>query len=268
MAIRKYKSSGISDIIKKSASIRLRQAATNPRLLEKSLNDYYDLETDDETINEKLDDSLDVEENILSLIHNFSKTEVPNKFIDALNLVKKIIEKNEKIIIWCEFVGTCEDLSTYLLNSGINNRLLYGKTEADTRKEIVKKFNDPKNDEFRVVIANPHAVGESISLHLGCHNALYFEQGFNAGVYMQSKDRIHRVGLTKEDTINYYYLQSENTVDSTVYNRVLDKEQKMLEIIEREEIPLIVNNLDYESEDENDIKAIIKDYYEYRNNIV
>ena len=59
-------------------------------------------------------------------------------------------------------------------------------------------------NSFKVLIANPHAVGESISLHKACHNALYFEQGFNAGVYMQSKDRIHRVGLEMSDETNYF----------------------------------------------------------------
>ena len=65
----------------------------------------------------------------------------------------------------------------------------------------------------------------------------------------------------------YYSLQSAGTVEEVVYSRVMEKEQRMLDIIEKEEIPLISLNEDYEQDFEDDIKAIIRAYYERRKKV-
>lgn len=247
-----------------SAIIRLRQAASNPALLNRGLEDYYD-ELDETVPRMTLDNNLNVSDEIMALIHKYKATEIPTKFVEAGKIAKDIVSKGGKLVIWCEFVGTCDDLSDYLNRIGIDNRLLYGKTDYYERERIINEFTDTNHpSSFNVVIANPHAVGESISLHATCHNALYLEQSFNAGTYMQSKDRIHRVGLLQSDITSYYYIHSANTIDNVVFDRVNTKEKRMLELIESQEIPLIADNQDFLEDNEDDIKAILRGYYEYR----
>ncbi len=247
-----------------SAIIRLRQAATNPALLNRGLEDYYD-EYDESVPKLALDNNLNVSEEVMKLIQSYKKTEIPSKFIRAAEIAKDIIAENGKLVIWCEFIGTCDDLSEYLSKMGIDNRILYGKTDYYERERIINEFTDIDNpSSFSVIIANPHAVGESISLHTTCHNALYLEQSFNAGTYMQSKDRIHRVGLLESDITRYYYVHSANTIDEVVFERVNLKEKRMVELIESQEIPLIADNQDFMEDSEDDIKAIIRGYYEFR----
>ncbi len=247
-----------------SAIIRLRQAATNPAMLNRGLEDYYN--QFDEPVNRvELDSSLNVSDEIMELIRTYKETEVPNKFVKVGEVAKSIISKGGKLVIWCEFIGTCDDLSDYLKKIGIENRILYGKTDYLDREVIINEFTDKeKPSPFNVVIANPHAVGESISLHATCHNALYLEQSFNAGTYMQSKDRIHRVGLLPSDVTRYYFIHSANTIDEVVFERVNTKEKRMLDLIESQEIPLIAENQDFMEDNEDDIKAIIRGYYEFR----
>jgi len=48
----------------------------------------------------------------------------------------------------------------------------------------------------------------------------------------------------------------------------MEKERKMLELIESSEIPLLAGNLDYEENSETDIRAIIKEYYDRRNRFI
>ena len=247
-----------------SAIIRLRQAATNPALLSRGLEDYYD--QFDEPVNRvELDSNLNVSDEIMELIGSYKETEVPNKFVKAGEVAKSIISEGGKLVIWCEFIGTCDDLCDYLKSIGIDSRILYGKTDYLEREAIINEFTDKENPStFNVVIANPHAVGESISLHATCHNAMYLEQSFNAGTYMQSKDRIHRVGLLPGDITRYYYIHSTNTIDGVVFERVNTKEKRMLDLIESQEIPLIAENQDFMEDNEDDIKAIIRGYYEFR----
>ncbi len=262
VVVNRFETGGLPESIRRAAAIRLRQAASNPALLLKSLEeDYVDYEAD--SVNTFTDDDIELDEGLINQIIRYKQLEVPNKFICARDIIKGILKKKEKVIIWCEFIGTCEDLSSYLEEYGINNRILYGKCKQEEREIIIEEFLNPENTKFNVIVANPHAVGESISLHTACHNAIYLEQGFNAGVYMQSKDRIHRVGLKDTDITTYYFIHSADSVDDVVYNRVLEKENRMLEIIESQEIPLL-SNIDYEDNSEADIKAIIRDYYERR----
>ncbi len=260
MAMHTFENTSLTDFFHKAALVRLRQAASNPNLLNKPLDDYYEGE---EVIQEKaipLNNEINVDNNILLLIRHYCEKEVPSKFVATKDLATQIINQSGKLLIWCEFIGTCLDLSEYLTKNNINNEILFGGTTQEDRERIITDFHN--RSELSVIIANPHAVGESISLHKACHNALYFEQGYNAGVYMQSKDRIHRVGLEETDITNYYFFHSENSIDSITYNRVIEKERRMLKLIESEEIPLLSKNMDFLEDTEDDIKAIIREYYE------
>lgn len=268
MAVKRFEDDTLSAAFKKSAAIRLRQASSNPSLLKKPLQGLFTYDEDDDDYQEVYDDEIDVDNRIIDLINNYDSLETPPRLIKLLSLTKSLLDNNQKVIIWCEFIDTCERVSEYLKANGIKNNILYGKTSQEDRETIISAFKDPTNSDFKVVVANPHAVGESISLHKACHNAIYYEMGFNAGVYMQSKDRIHRVGLPKDCETNYYFIQSTDSVDSNIYDRVLTKEKKMIKIIESEEIPLISNNIEFENDpDEDDIKLIIKSYYERRKNL-
>ena len=245
----------------KAKMIRLQQASTNPALLRAPLSQCAaECELDLDTCS--VQDSL-----IMSEVMKFYHDETPAKFDACLDLVRDLIAKGEKVIIWAMFISNIDALSKYLSRNGIDNRVLYGATPVanedmdeeereKTREGIVKQFHDP-NCPFKVIIANAFAVAESISLHKACHNAIYMERSFNCAHYMQSKDRIHRYGLASEVKTNYYYLLSEESIDETIDSRLRTKEARMLEIIESMPIPLFDNITD---EGDEDIKAILSDY--------
>src|SRR5690606_15574313 len=116
---------------------------------------------------------------------------------------------------------------------------------------------DPCNADFDVVIANPFSVSESISLHEGCHNAIYMERDYSAANFLQSKDRIHRVGLEEGTVTRYYYLVSPDSVDEVVNDRLSEKVKRMEQIID-EDIPLFQRIGD---DDETDIiTSLLRDY--------
>ena len=127
------------------------------------------------------------------------------------------------------------------------------------REQTIEDFNDPNNSVFQVVIANPFSVAESISLHKGCHNAIYLERDYNASNFLQSKDRIHRVGLDKNQVTNYYYFVSRNSIDEVINTRLHHKIERMENII-NDDIPLFKR---INGNDESDIiKDLIRNYAE------
>ena len=82
----------------------------------------------------------------------------------------------------------------------------------------------------------------------------------HAANFIQSKDRIHRVGLPEGTMTNYYYIVAANSIDETIHSRLIHKEKRMLELIESQEIPLISENMNYDIDLKDDLKAIIRDY--------
>lgn len=244
----------------KARLIRLMQAATNPNLLTVPLRNFASFEDFDPDVVEE-DNSL-----INDILH-YSASEIPAKFIKARELIEEIINNNGKVVVWAIYVKNILDFEAYLKSCGISCRTLYGATPVsagdedddttETREKIITEFHR-EDSSFNVIIANPFAVSESISLHKVCHNAIYMERSFNAAHFIQSKDRIHRYGLKKGTETNYYYLLSENSVDDVIHNRLIAKETRLREIIESMPIPLF-ENAELETGDD-DIKALITEY--------
>jgi SNF2 family DNA or RNA helicase len=263
--------SWVRDTLAKARLIRLMQAATNPALLKVPLDAALLGEGGERTAAIFIDDA-----KVLSEIQQYASNETPNKFTAAVELVKKILTEDEsnRIVVWCVFVANLFALRDLLQENGVEVRILYGGTptetddaEADieTRETIVQEFQSPESG-FRVVLANPFAVGESISLHKTCRYAIYLERNFNAAAFLQSKDRIHRYGLPSDAKVNYYYLMSQDTVDTTIHDRLSQKEAAMMKILESREIPLISLNMEPSDaqDDTDDVRAIIRDYIKRR----
>ncbi len=252
-------SANVKDVLNKAKLIRLRQAATNPALLQRTLRETMDSEDYEERIEVggAMPEEFQEDSQILAGIRNYRKLETPKKFVVAKDLVKEKIEKNEKVIIWTIFVQNAKELQLYFAENGIKSELLIGEVEQVERESTIERFNDPKDHSLHVLIANPFSVAESISLHKGCHNAIYLERDYNCSNFLQSKDRIHRVGLSPNQETNYYYLLSTDSIDGVIQMRLGEKVRRMEQIIDQD-IPLFARMND---SDETDlIKALIDDY--------
>lgn len=243
----------------KARLVRLMQAATNPRLLALPLKEFL---ADDQLICDfEADD-----QSLIADVIKYTKFGIPEKFKKIREIVSRLVANKEKVVIWAIYIKNILDLEKYLKSVGIDCRVLYGETpvssdiddpSVETREKIISVFNS-KNSPYQVLIANPFAVSESISLHKECHNAIYMERSFNAAHFIQSKDRIHRYGLPPDVETNYYYLLSENSVDQVIHDRLLEKEKRLNHIIESMPIPLF-ENIGLDTGDE-DIKALIATY--------
>lgn len=177
-----------------------------------------------------------------------------SKLDKLINLLK---ENRRKSIVWCVFVDTIYTTYNLLKNEGFKVVMIYGATSLDERSAIIDKFNN--TDEFEVLITNPHTLAESVSLHKSCHDAYYLELNYNLAQFLQSKDRIHRLGLMENEKTNYYIMVNkygdniEDSIDFKIYNRLCKKEIRMKNAIDQGR---------FFTRDENqndDIKAIISE---------
>lgn len=248
---------------------RLIQACNNIHLLKKSIKSFNLFEED---FGENIDE-IDLEnilgEEIFDKVSNLSDTYIPSKHIEVGQIVQRLKSENQKAIIWGVFIDSIKRLNTYLSLKGFKGNYVIGETPStklnsnndDVSREGI--INDFKNNDLDYIITNPTVLGESISLHKVCHNSIYFELSYSAAPYIQSRDRIHRVwldenGVQKEYETNYYHLIATDTLDDKIYHRVQLKFKRMMEIIEKEDIPFFEDSL----EDERSIliKELIDEY--------
>jgi len=256
-------SATIKEILNRAKLIRLRQASTNPSLLSKTLKNSLE---NNENLGEydpnaqftNYSDEFVDDSEFFHKICNYAKVEIPIKFQEIKRIIKSdILPTRGKAIIWTIFIQNAKELQIYLSNFQIASKLLIGEVEQFERETIIEKFNNPDNNEFQVIIANPFSVAESISLHKGCHNAIYLERDYNCSNFLQSKDRIHRVGLKSEQITTYYYIICSNSIDEVINEKLGEKINRMEKIM-NDDIPLFRRIND---DDESDlIKALILNY--------
>jgi SNF2 family DNA or RNA helicase len=119
-----------------------------------------------------------------------------------------------------------------------------------TREEIIRRFVDIDGG-IDILVANPAACAESISLHKTCSHAIYYDLSYNCAQYLQSLDRIHRVGGSEDKEAHYYFLLYANTIDLDILANVRKKAHNMYSIIDQE---YAVYSLDM-FEDNEDLEA-------------
>lgn len=242
--------------------IRLLQASTNPELLKYNIN-YRDLGLLDSDSAEWSENTAKVERENLSNADNYqvfdlSRMEAP-KFKQGITLVKKLVAEHKKVLIWGMFVGTMQKITDTLNRQGIKTTLIYGGTPKEAREGLINEF---RTGDTQVLVSNPNTLGESISLHQTVHDAIYFEYNFNLTFMLQSRDRIHRLGLPKGQYTRYYYLMTKGDVahmsfiDQTVYRKLKDKERVMLDAIDGE---LLVP--EYTDDYLDEVKSIVMGKY-------
>ena len=220
--------------------IRLIQASSNPQLLlskidMKELSDLYEEEDYIPYLNGHFDDEsvfAKDEKKLIDAIGMSSKTKA------TIDFVKKIANRGEKVIVWCLFINTIDLLKRELINNGIRVVTISGRDETKIRDGKIDQF---KNGDTQVLITNPNTLAESVSLHHACHNAIYLEFGFNLTYLLQSKDRIHRVGLEEGVQTNYFFAISDSSnefgsIDKRIYKRLQMKAERMKNTIESNNI--------------------------------
>ena len=128
------------------------------------------------------------------------------------------------LICWKNCFGT------FLLYQYMGQYLL---VQIQTKTLVNSAFANSMKDSFcRLMIANPQAGGEGISLHRVCHYAIYLDRTFNAAHYLQSVDRIHRLGLPNSVNTFIEIIIAKNTIDEVVLKRLNIKTKSMSKVLD------------------------------------
>lgn len=194
----------------------LLEAATNPSLLVAGSHPHDPILFRHPPLDVPEDTSLE------DLLSTYPTYETPWKFSFLKSEVEANARQGKKTLVWSNFVRNLETLYRHELREH-GPALVHGGVED--RADQLRRFRS--DSDCHVLLANPAALGEGVSLHYVCHDAIYLERTFNAGHYLQSVDRIHRLGLSPDSATRVTILNSAETIDEIVDSRLREKTERL-----------------------------------------
>ena len=177
------------------------------------------------------------------------------KMLAVAAKARELAQHGRKSVIWTIFTDTIEQM--LLMLADLNPVALYGAvpsgnaSDPETREGRLRRFH--LDDDCMVMIANPAAAGEGISLHTVCHEALYLDRSYVSTHFLQSIDRIHRLGLDPNEITNVHIFQTRapqglGCIDHSVSRRLATKVRAMQQLLDDRDLHQIA--LDEENAEE------------------
>ncbi|MBP1589516.1 MAG: DEAD/DEAH box helicase [Kiritimatiellae bacterium] len=146
---------------------------------------------------------------------------------------RELAAQGKKVMIWSSFVKNVELLASRLADLGadyIHGGVQAGSDEDEgTREQKIKRFHE--DPYAKILVANPAAASEGISLHKVCQHAIYLDRSFNAAYFLQSQDRIHRIGMPPNTFPTVEIVQCPGTIDEVVDVRLKMKIDAMSQML-------------------------------------
>lgn len=152
--------------------------------------------------------------------------ETPAKHLALDRMLHQLIDvKKEKVVIWAYYRYSLDEIAQRYNHYGLV-RIDGSVSDTNARIEAIRRFqSDP---EVRVFLGNAAAAGAGITLTAARH-AIYESFSNQAAHYMQSVDRIHRRGQTRDVFI--HVLLGHNTIEEVEFERILDKERSSRDLL-------------------------------------
>ena len=141
-----------------------------------------------------------------------------NKLNELMSLLD---ETDGKVIIWGNFTHDIISIGQALAKQyGPQSvELFYGATPAQERQLIVERFQDP-NHPLRFFVGQPRTGGYGLTL-TEAKTVIYYSNGYDLEVRLQSEDRAHRIGQTNK--VTYIDIVAEQTSDEKIIRALRNK---------------------------------------------
>jgi hypothetical protein len=234
--------------------LRLLQAASNPTLLSLRMDGLGDE-----------GGPLDKDPMLISLLRDYHRHEIPAKIRFVVSMATELCTRGQKVVIWATFVENLKLLQKLLKD--MHPLMVYGAVPAfqeeddlnfESRERNIQLFKT--REDRNILLANPAACAESISLHKVCHHAVYLERTFNCGQFLQSMDRIHRVGMPRGSHPHYYVPLIRCAIEQVVDRRLRDRQSVLYRLL-NDNMPVsgYAGDENFFFDSDGDLESILKE---------
>lgn len=121
---------------------------------------------------------------------------------------------DEQVIIWIQFRHDAQQLCNRLEGAVP----IIGGMGPKKIQENIQAF---RNGEFKYAIAHPASAAHGVTW-TNCSYCVYYSLSYSLEHWLQSQDRIHRIGTTKKCT--YISLLAKDSIDEIIYKALIRKE--------------------------------------------
>lgn len=151
-----------------------------------------------------------------------------NPKLDMLvDRVNQIVEQGEKTIVWARYRVEIDDIVARLQQEGHKVVQYHGEVKKGDRVEAIEQF---ERGDATVFVGNQQAGGTGITL-VAASYVIYFSNNFSLRDRLQSEDRAHRIGQTKN--VTYINIAAKGTIDEAVIGALTNKKDVADEIIDK-----------------------------------
>lgn len=131
--------------------------------------------------------------------------------------VESITNTGDKIIIWARYRIEIADIAKRLYELKLRYVEYHGGVDKKARISAIDRF---QNGDAQVFLGNQQAAGRGLTL-VAASSVLYFSNNFSLRDRLQSEDRAHRIGQTKN--VNYINFAAKGTIDEAIIRALIYK---------------------------------------------
>ncbi len=149
-----------------------------------------------------------------------TEIDIPCGRLQILLNVLELID--EKVVIWCAFQRDVEQVMEKLNEPLVKGKYAvhyYGKTTDVARKLALDQIQHDPNCQWFVGTAATG--GKGINALVGCRKVIYYSNTYNLEDRLQSEDRTHRIGQTRD--VTYIDLVCPGTIDDRILKALRNK---------------------------------------------
>lgn len=139
------------------------------------------------------------------------------KTLQTIELAENIIEQGKKVIIFCNFTESLDNIVQHFGKSAVKVNGSMSKVE---RQNSVDRFQE--DEKVKVFVGNIKAAGVGITL-TAAEAVIMNDLSFLPSDHSQAEDRAYRIG--QKNNVLVYYPLFENTIEGLIYDILIAKKQ-------------------------------------------
>jgi SNF2 family DNA or RNA helicase len=152
--------------------------------------------------------------------------EIPAKIVVLDDLLGHLVgELDEKVVVWSFYRSSLDRIAARYAGMGLV-RIDGSVSDPAERRQAVRQFQE--DPSVSIFLGNPAAAGAGLTLH-SARYAVYESLSNQAAHYLQSLDRIHRRGQTRD--VRYVTLLARGTVEEVEYTRLRQKADAQADLL-------------------------------------
>jgi SWI/SNF-related matrix-associated actin-dependent regulator 1 of chromatin subfamily A len=145
------------------------------------------------------------------------------KISQTIELAENIIEQGKKVIIFCNFTESLNQIFSHFGKSAVK---IDGSMSKIERQNSVDKFQE--DEKIKIFVGNIKAAGVGITL-TAAEAVIMNDLSFLPSDHSQAEDRAYRIG--QKNNVLVYYPLFENTIEGLIYDILIAKKQVIATVL-------------------------------------